>query len=129
MRHFLVTMKAKTLAKIALGQVALEERRVARLRTFREFDDLITAPLHGFRDADDYWARASSAPWLARIRVPTLVLNARNDPFLPDADLAAAAREASPDVMLEFPRTGGHAGFPDRADWLARRILDFLEPG
>ena len=128
-RHFLVSMKAKTHAKIARGHLAIDVRSVARVRTFREFDGLVTAPLHGFRDADDYWARASSAPWLARIRVPTLVLNARNDPFLPDADLAAAAREASADGVLEFPRTGGHAGFPDRADWLARRILDFLEPG
>jgi predicted alpha/beta-fold hydrolase len=128
-RHFLVTMKAKTLAKMALGHLSLEPHRVARLGTFREFDDMVTAPLHGFRDADDYWTRASSAPWLARIRVPTLVLNARNDPFLSATDLAAATRAAAPDVVLEFPRTGGHAGFPGRANWLARRILDFLEPG
>jgi len=126
-RHFLVTMKAKTLAKVALGQLALDQVRVARLGTFREFDDLVTAPLHGFRDANDYWARASSAPWLARIRVPTLILNARNDPFLTATDLAAATREAAPDVVLEFPGTGGHAGFPGRGQWLARRILDFLD--
>jgi len=126
-RHFLVTMKAKTLAKIALGQLALDEGRVARLGTFREFDGLVTAPLHGFRDAEDYWARASSAPWLERIRVPTLVLNARNDPFLSVYDLAAATREAAPDVVLEFPATGGHAGFPAGGQWLARRILDFLD--
>jgi predicted alpha/beta-fold hydrolase len=126
-RHFLLSMKAKTLAKIALGHLALDERRVTRLRTFREFDDLVTAPLHGFRDAEDYWARASSAPWLARIRVPTLVLNARNDPFLAAADLVAATREAPRDVVLEFPATGGHAGFPARGEWLARRILGFLD--
>ena len=79
----------------------------------------------GFRDADDYWARASSGPFLERIRVPTLLLNALNDPFLPRAPLAAATRRASRDVMLEFPETGGHAGFPGRGHWLARRILDF----
>jgi len=126
-RHFLLTMKAKTLAKIALGHLALEAGRVARLRTLREFDDWVTAPLHGFRDAEDYWARASSGPWLARIRVPTLLVNARNDPFLPAGELATAVREASPDVVLEFPNTGGHAGFPAGDGWLARRILDFLE--
>ncbi len=125
-RHFLLTMRAKAIAKVALGQLALEQFRIARMSTFREFDDLITAPLHGFRDAEDYWSRASSAPWLSRIRVPTLVLNARNDPFLAAADLAAATREVSSEVMLEFPETGGHAGFPADDGWLARRILHFL---
>jgi len=125
-RHFLLTMKGKAIAKAALGQLALDQFRIARMRTFREFDDLVTAPLHGFRDADDYWARASSAPWLAHIRVPTLVLNARNDPFLAAGDLVAVTREAAPDVMLEFPETGGHAGFPARGDWLSHRILEFL---
>jgi len=125
-RHFLLTMKAKAIAKSTLGQLALDRGRIARMRTFREFDDLVTAPLHGFRDATDYWARASSAPWLARIRVPTLVLNARNDPFLAAQDLAAATRDSSPDVVLEFPATGGHAGFAGRGHWLARRILEFF---
>lgn len=125
-RVFLTTLKAKVYAKIVLRHVALDERRLARVRTLREFDDLYTAPLHGFRDADDYWRRASSAPWLARIRVPTLVLNAKNDPFLPRSALESAARQASSDVVLEFPATGGHAGFPGRRQWLARRVLDFL---
>jgi len=125
-RYFLLTMKGKAIAKAALGQLALDQFRIARMRTFREFDDLVTAPLHGFRDAEDYWARASSAPWLAHIRVPTLVLNARNDPFLAAGDLVAVTREAAPDVMLEFPETGGHAGFPARGDWLSHRILEFF---
>ena len=125
-RAFLATLKAKAFAKLALAQLRLDERRLARARTLHDFDDLVTAPLHGFRDADDYWARASSAPSLARIVVPTLVLNARNDPFLPEAALERAARGVSRRVMLEFPRTGGHAGFPGRGQWLARRVLDFL---
>ncbi len=125
-RAFLATLKAKVFAKLALKQLRVDERRLARARTLREFDDLFTAPLHGFRDADDYWARAASAPWLSRIAVPTLVLNARNDPFLPAAALERATREASPELVLEFPRTGGHAGFPGRDRWLARRVLDFL---
>ena len=126
-RVFLTTLKAKVFAKIALRRVALDERRLARVRTLHEFDGLFTAPMHGFRDADDYWARASSAPWLERIRVPTLLLNARNDPFLPAAALEAAARDAAPAVQREFPATGGHAGFPGRAHWPARRILAFLD--
>jgi predicted alpha/beta-fold hydrolase len=122
-RHFLFTMKAKTYARMALHSLRIDDRRLARLRTLYEFDDLVTAPLHGFASADDYWARASSAPWLAHIRVPTLVLNARNDPFLPAAALEAASRGAAPAVRLEFPATGGHAGFPG-GDWLARRVLE-----
>lgn len=125
-RMFLFTLKAKALAKLALNQLQLDQRRLARARTLHEFDDLYTAPLHGFRDADDYWARASSAAWLARIEVPTLVLNARNDPFLPAAALEQAARGAARAVVLDFPRTGGHAAFPARDGWLARRVLDFL---
>lgn len=123
--HFLTTLKPKALAKISRHALAIEAERVSRARTLHEFDDLVTAPLHGFRDADDYWTRAASGPWLERIRVPTLVLNALNDPFLPHAALAAAARRASPDVVLEFPATGGHAGFPGRGHWLARRVLEF----
>lgn len=125
-KAFLLTLKAKAYAKQALGQARFDEARLARARTLHDFDDVITAPLHGFRDADDYWARASSAPWLAHIAVPTLVLNARNDPFLPAAALERATRRASPHVLLESPRSGGHVGFPGRQDWLARRILDFL---
>ena len=123
---FLATLKAKAFAKLALGHLRFDERRLARSRTLREFDDLITAPLHGFRDTDDYWSRASSGPWLARIEVPTLVLNARNDPFLPAAALERAAHGAGRAVLLEFPHTGGHAAFPGRDRWLARRVLDFL---
>jgi predicted alpha/beta-fold hydrolase len=125
-RVFLTTLKAKVFAKITLRQVVLDERRLARARTLREFDDVYTAPQHGFRDADDYWKRASSARWLAHIRVPTLVLNARNDPFFPGAALESAARQVSSDVMLEFPASGGHAGFPARGQWLARRVIEFL---
>jgi uncharacterized protein len=124
-RHFLVTLRAKAAGKIAHHGLALDARRVARARTLHDFDDLVTAPLHGFRDADDYWARASSAPWLERIRVPTLLLNALNDPFLPRAALERATRRVAAGVVLEFPASGGHAGFPGRGHWLARRVLEF----
>ncbi len=125
-RVFLTTLKAKAYAKRTLGQLPFDERRMARARTLREFDDLVTAPLHGFRDADDYWARAAAAPWLERIEVPTLLLNAKNDPFLPAAALERATRRASGRLLLEFPPSGGHAGFPGDRQWLARRILHFL---
>lgn len=132
-RVFLSTLKRKTLQKQRAGQIAIDEARLARARTFFEFDDTVTAPLHGFAGAEDYWARSSSGPYLARIRVPTLVVNARNDPFMPPSALEAAARslrdipEAMQQVRLEFPDTGGHAGFPGRRHWLARRVLAFLD--
>jgi predicted alpha/beta-fold hydrolase len=124
-RTFLRTLKKKTLAKIRLQKIPVDRRRLERARTFWEFDDTVTAPLHGFQGADDYWARSSSGPWLARIRVPTLVINARNDPFMPAAALDAIGA-VPPNVVLEFPRSGGHAGFPGRNRWLARRVLEFL---
>jgi uncharacterized protein len=123
-RMFLASLKPKTLAKMAAFPGLCDGAGVRAARTFREFDNLVTAPLHGFRDVDHYWSTAASGPYLARIRVPTLLLNARNDPFLPEHALVAAAREASPDVLLEFPSTGGHVGF--RHDRLAQRLLGFL---
>jgi hypothetical protein len=128
-RNFLQTLKRKTFAKLRRGQLSVDALRLRNARTFWEFDDTVTAPLHGFIGADDYWARSSSGPWLGRIRVPTLVLNARNDPFMPGSVLDAvteALRDIPSSVTLEFPRSGGHAGFPGRQRWLARRVLEFL---
>jgi hypothetical protein len=126
-RMFLKTLKRKSFAKLARHPGLFDAARLGRARTFWEFDDTVTAPLHGFLGADDYWARSSSGPWLARIRIPVLVLNARNDPFLPAPALdGIGGRDIPANVTLEFPQTGGHAGFPGRRQWLARRALEFL---
>jgi uncharacterized protein len=125
-RHFLSTLKPKSLAKLERFPGLYDAARVRAARTFREFDNLVTAPLHGFRDVDHYWSAASSGRWLAHIRVPTLLINARNDPFLPEHALLAAARDAAPCVLLEFPRNGGHVGF--QQPWLVQRLLTFLDP-
>lgn len=129
-RNFLITLKRKSLAKLAHFPDLYDAARVRAATTLRAFDDVVTAPLHGFRDADDYWTRASSKPWLARIAVPTLVLNARNDPFMP-AHALPSLREASAHVTLEFPDEGGHVGFvagafPGHLRWLPQRIIAFL---
>jgi predicted alpha/beta-fold hydrolase len=131
-RHFLATLKPKSLAKLEVFPGIYDAATVRAARSFRQFDDAVTAPIHGFRDVDHYWSAASSGPWLERIRVPTLLVNARNDPFLPEHELLAAAQKAAPCVVLEFPRTGGHAGFlggpfPGHHRWLATRLLQFLE--
>ena len=125
-RMFLTTLKQKSLAKLERFPGLFDADVVRAARTFREFDNTVTAPLHGFRDVDHYWSAASSGPWLAGIRVPTLLLNARNDPFLPEHALLAAARHAAACVLLEFPRDGGHVGF--QHSWLAQRLLRFLDP-
>ncbi|HEY7657740.1 MAG TPA: alpha/beta fold hydrolase [Burkholderiales bacterium] len=130
-RHFLVTMKRKSLAKLARFPGLFDAARVRAARTLREFDDLVTAPLHGFRNTDDYWMRASSKPWLRAIDVPALMVNARNDPFLPSSALPPA-HDVAPSVRLEQPAEGGHAGFvsgrfPGNLDWLPARVLEFFE--
>ena len=130
-RHFLATLKRKSAAKLAQYPGLYDAAALGRARTLREFDDLVTAPLHGFRNTDDYWTRASSKPLLARIAVPALLVNARNDPFLPASALPSPA-EVSAAVECEFPEQGGHAGFvagafPGRIDWLPQRIISFFE--
>ena len=124
-RMFLSTLKPKSLAQLDRFPGIFDRAKLSRSTTFREFDNLYTAPRHGFRDVDHYWTSSSSGPWLERIAVPTLVLNARNDPFLPERALVEASRKTAPSVLLEFPRTGGHVGF--RGPWLARRLIRFFQ--
>lgn len=129
-RHFLQTLKPKSLAMARRFPGMLDAGAIRRARTMYAFDDAVTAPLHGFAGAADYWRRASSKPWLPQVALPTLVLNAKNDPFVP-ADSLPSTAEASPDVVLEQPRAGGHVGFlsgpfPGTLGWLPRRLLDFF---
>ena len=129
-RNFLGTLKRKSLAKLAHFPDLYDARHVRAARTLRAFDNVVTAPLHGFRDTDDYWTRASSKPWLMHVEVPTLVVNARNDPFLPESALPTQD-EVSQHVTLDFPHGGGHVGFvsgpfPGHLRWLPQRIIAFL---
>jgi predicted alpha/beta-fold hydrolase len=110
-RMFLATMKPKALAKWRQHPGLFDRSRLAAARTLYEFDDVFTAPLHGFTGTQDYWKRASAQPHLARIGIPALALNARNDPFVPAASLPGAA-EVSASVTLWQPAHGGHVGFP-----------------
>jgi hypothetical protein len=109
---FLRTMKPKALRKLEQHPGLFDGAKLAAARDLYEFDDIFTAPLHGFANADDYYARASAKPHLHRIRVPALALNARNDPFVPAASLPAQ-QEVGPCVKLWRPEEGGHVGFPD----------------
>ena len=129
--HFLLTLKAKALRKAARFPGMLDAKAIAAATTFREFDTLVTALLHGFRDAEDYWLQVSSKPLLKTIAVPTLVINAKNDPFLPAWALPDIA-DVSPAVTLEQPATGGHVAFPSgpfpgNIDWLPRRLMQHFD--
>ena len=109
-RMFLRTMKAKAHAKLKQHPGLFDSRRMRRVRDLYEFDNIFTAPLHGFLDTDDYWARASAKPHLHKIRVPALALNARNDPFVPASSLPGL-QDVGPCVTLWQPEHGGHVGF------------------
>jgi hypothetical protein len=110
-RMFLRTMKPRALAKWAQHPGLFDRERLLATRDLYEFDDVFTAPLHGFRNTDDYWARGSAKPHLHHIRIPALVLNARNDPFVPARSLPAP-HEVGDHVTLWQPAHGGHVGFP-----------------
>lgn len=109
-RMFLGTMKPKAMQKLAQHPGLFDERALQAARDLYEFDNLFTAPLHGFRDVDDYWYRASAKPHLARIRIPALAVNAQNDPFVPASSLPRA-EEVGAHVTLWQPPHGGHVGF------------------
>jgi len=132
-QYFLHSLKPSASAKLRRFPGLFDEQRLRQARTLYDFDDAVTAPVHGFAGADDYWRRASSKPWLPGIRTPTLILNAQNDPFLPHSALPRADQVGA-SVTLDFPRSGGHVGFvtgslPGRLDWMPQRILHFFRNG
>jgi predicted alpha/beta-fold hydrolase len=129
--RFLSTLKTKALRKAEKFPGLLDADAIRESTTFREFDTLVTARLHGYRDADDYWLRASSKPVLKSVSVPTLVINAKNDPFLPASALPEPT-DVSPAVTLEQPETGGHVAFPSgpfpgNIDWLPQRLIQHFD--
>lgn len=110
-RMFLATMVPKALQKWAQHPGLFDRDTLLGARDLYAFDNVVTAPLHGFRNTDDYWQRASAKPLLGAVRVPALALNARNDPFVPASSLPTA-QQVSASVTLWQPEQGGHVGFP-----------------
>ncbi|MGD8476417.1 MAG: hydrolase [Burkholderiales bacterium] len=134
-RHFLRTLKPKALEKLARYPDAVRARQVRSASTLRAFDDAFTAPVHGFKSVDDYWSTASTKAELGKIAVPTLIVHARNDPFLPGQFLPEQvlreSGEQNPSIECEFPDQGGHVGFvsgafPGNLSWLPKRVLGYL---
>ena len=133
-KYFLDSLKQKAIEKQSRYPDLPDAERVGTIDSLRMFDDTITAPVHGFRDAIDYYERSSSIHYLRDIAVDTLLLNALDDPFLPSDVLDDVARIAStnPHITVDFPRRGGHAGFIGGRNpfhpvyYLERRVGEFL---
>lgn len=128
-RMFLKTLKPKCLKKLEQFPGLFDRNRLLEAKNLYEFDNVVTAPLHGYLDTDDYWHRASAKHVLNDITIPTLVLNAKNDPFLPGWYLPLNAANC---VQLDYPEHGGHVGFvngkiPGQLDWLPQKILHFFD--
>jgi len=129
--NFLRTMRAKVVEKARAHPGFVDLAAVRRARTFHEYDDAVTAPLHGFASAHDYWTRSSCKPYVAGVRRPLLLINAVDDPFVPPSCLPDPAT-LPPGVQAEFSARGGHVGFWDGAwpwrarPWAERRALDFV---
>ncbi len=130
---FLRTLKAKALAKAVRFPGLVDVALVRRLSSFAAFDEHVTAPIHGFAGAQDYWTRSSCVPWLDRIARPTLLISAADDPFLPSTYWPREAVARSSWLESDFSERGGHVGFvqgtwPWAASyWVDRRATDFLD--
>ena len=116
-RYFLRKLRRKVRLKASILRACVDVDALLAARSLRRFDDLATAPLHGFADSADYYRRASSKPVLGAIRVPTLLIHAADDPFLPSSAIPRAEVEASAHLNAIFPEHGGHVGFVSGPPW------------
>jgi predicted alpha/beta-fold hydrolase len=135
-RHFLATLVAKTVAKLETYPDLCDREKLLAARTFFDFDDVLTGPLHGFSGAHDYYERSSSIHFLADVRVPTLLMSAWNDPFLPISVLRAVQNVAKQHeyLFVEFSLGGGHVGWVAGQPWAQRyhmegRVVAWLAEG
>jgi uncharacterized protein len=131
MRRFLKMLHEKIRMKMDALPGSINDHGYEHIKNFKDFDDAYTAPIFGFKNAEDYWKRASSKPFLLEISVPTLVVNAADDPFLGEACYPVEEATRSKTLFLEVPDHGGHVGFVafnnQNQYWSERRALSFLE--
>lgn len=127
-KRFLRLLRQKIRAKMEIMPGALSDEGYESIKNFHDFDNRYTAPINGFKDADDYYARASSRPWLGRLSVPCLLVNALDDPLLGAGCFPWREARENPLLFLEAPAHGGHVGFmgPEGIYWSERRALKFL---
>ena len=109
---------------------ALDDAGYEEIKTFKTFDDRYTAPIHGFKNAEDYWQKSSSNQFIPQIKLPTLIINAKNDPFLPKECFPVAESGYNKNVTLKIPESGGHVGFikfnRDGLYWSEKQTVAFL---
>ena len=132
MKRFLKSMKAKALERKRLHPEAnLDVEAIKKTKNFHEFDSLYTAPAHSFKDVYDYWIKSSSKQFLTAISIPTLLINAVNDPFLSESCYPIKEAQINPNFYLEMPKNGGHLGFLSYSafrgkSWLEVKVLTFI---
>jgi uncharacterized protein len=130
MKQFLVSLHEKIRLKMEQMPGVINDDGYGRIRDFKGFDDRYTAPINGFKEAEDYWFKCSSGRFLSAITIPTLIVNAQDDPFLVDGCYPVQQAEQSEQVFLEMPRSGGHVGFvqfnEDGSYWSENRTIEFL---
>lgn len=128
--RFLKTLKLKVQQKAIVFPAQIPTKGLREIKTLKEFDDRYTGPLHGFKNADHYYEQCSSLYFLEGIKVPTLVLNAMNDPFLSNACFPLELAAKLDHVYMEFPDIGGHVGFSPRRRseiyWSEKRAFEFI---
>jgi len=131
MKQFLVSLHEKIKRKMEQMPDRINDDNYERITNFKEFDDRYTAPINGFKDAEDYWAKCSSDQFISEIRIPTLLVNALDDPFLAGGCYPVQQAGQSSTVHLEMPRSGGHVGFVqfngDGSYWSENRAVEFLK--
>lgn len=128
MRRFLNMLHEKIRVKMAMFPGEIDDSGYEFIRDFQGFDDRYTAPLNGFKDAEDYWTRNSSRSFLPKVRIPTLLINALDDPFLDAGCYPMAEAKKNPRLFLEMPIHGGHVGFmASREYWSETRAVEFLD--
>lgn len=131
MADFLVTLHTKIKAKMKMLPGQINDDHYHRIRNFKDFDNRYTAPIHGFKDAEDYWRKCSCGQFIPHIKVPTLIVNALDDPFLADGCYPVQETVNHKQVYLEMPGSGGHVGFiqfnEDKSYWSEKRAIEFLQ--
>lgn len=130
LRRFLRMLREKIRMKMEIMPEQINDHGYERIKDFKQFDDTYTAPSFGFKNAEDYWEKASSKPFLPNISIPTLLVNAADDPFLPEPCYPVEEARRSDTFFLEIPRYGGHVGFvafnPSGRYWSESRAVSFL---
>lgn len=130
MRHFLKSIAHKLKMKANLFPLEIDTAPLKNIKNFEEYDSYYTAPLHGFASAQDYWLKCSSIHYIPHIQVPTLIINALDDPFLGQRCYPTEEASSNPSITLECPPHGGHNGFAafgKKKHWLELRITNFIQ--